>query len=217
MTAHLKIDFVSDVACPWCAVGLSALQRALDRLQGEVQADLHFQPFELNPGMGPEGEDSAEHLSRKYGLTPAQLQANQDVLTQRGAEEGFSFNLEQRRRVVNTFDAHRLLHWAELEGRQAALKMGLLRAYFSEGRDPSDHAVLADVAAAAGLDPARAREILDSQEYAETVRRQEQHYLDLGIHSVPAVIINDRHLIRGGQPAAVFEEALKKIAAGQAG
>jgi predicted DsbA family dithiol-disulfide isomerase len=213
MPSSLKIDFVSDIACPWCAVGLAALKRALAALEGKVEAELHFQPFELNPDMGPEGEDTMEHLARKYGASIEQLRANQQTIAERGAEEGFHFDLDRRTRVVNTFHAHRLLHWAGMEGRQAELKMGLFRAYFSEGRDPSNHDVLIEVAAAAGLDPARARAILAGDEFADEVREREQYYLGLGIHSVPAVIINDRHLIRGGQPAAVFKEALEQLAA----
>ncbi|MDB5797846.1 MAG: oxidoreductase [Paucimonas sp.] len=213
MTARLKIDFVSDVACPWCAVGLNALQLALQKLVGEVQADLHFQPFELNPGMGPEGQDTMEHLTQKYGGTVEQMQANQEVIARRGAEVGFAFDLERRSRVYNTFDAHRLLHWAEEEGRQLALKQGLLKAYLSEGRNPSDPEVLASLAREAGLDEARARAILASDEYAQQVREREQYYLDLGIHSVPSVIINERHLVQGGQPVEVFVSALRQLAA----
>ncbi|WP_151446617.1 DsbA family oxidoreductase [Lacisediminimonas profundi] len=213
MTVTLKIDFVSDVACPWCAVGLNALQRALERLDGEVQAELHFQPFELNPDMAPEGQDTMEHLTQKYGASEEQMQANQKVIAERGAEVGFRFNLDRRTRVYNTFDAHRLLHWAESEGRQAALKQGLLKAYFTDGRDPSSHEVLASVAREAGLDENRARAILASDEHAQEVRERERLYLGLGINSVPSVIVNDRHLIQGGQPVDVFEQALRQLAA----
>lgn len=211
-TKPLKIDFVSDVACPWCAVGLSALRGALDELKGEVQAELHFQPFELNPDMGPEGEDTMEHLARKYGASPDQLRQNQRTIAERGAQEGFTFDLDRRTRVVNTFNAHRLLHWAGLEGKQEALKMTLLRAYFTHGQDPSNTEVLAAAVTEAGLDADRARAILASNEYADEVRQAEHHFMSLGIHSVPAVIINDRHLIQGGQPKAVFADALRQLA-----
>ncbi|WP_049621014.1 DsbA family oxidoreductase [Frateuria defendens] len=215
--ANLQIDFVSDVVCPWCAVGLNALERALEDVKGELQAELHFQPFELNPGMGPAGEDIAEHLSRKYGLTPAQLKQNQDVLAERGAAVGFAFDLDKRQRTYNSFDAHRLLHWAGLEGRERELKHALLGAYFTEGQDISAHAVLAEAAAKAGLDPAQARAVLEQGRYAEEVRQQERHYQAQGIHSVPSVIVNGRYLIQGGQPPEVFAEALRKIAAEAAG
>lgn len=209
----LKIDFVSDVSCPWCAIGLISLEQAIDRLGGEVSVDLHFQPFELNPQMPPEGQDATEHLVQKYGSTPEQLAANREAIRARGAALGFTFN--PRNRVYNTFDAHRLLHWAALGGRasELALKHALLRACFTDGDDVSSHAALVRIAAGAGLDAGRARAILESDEYADAVRRQEQRYLDGGIHAVPAVIINDRHLIRGGQPVEIFEQALRRIAA----
>ena len=213
----MKIDFVSDVSCPWCAIGLHALEEALGRLGPEVQASLHFQPFELNPGMPPEGQDIAEHLAQKYGASPAQTERNREAIRQRGQAVGFTFNMAQRSRVYNTFDAHRLLHWAGLEGRQTQLKHALFKAYFTDGRNPSDHEVLAQLAGEAGLDAARAREVLASDAYAQEVREQERWYQEQGIHSVPAVIVNDRHLIQGGQPAEVFEQALRQIAAQPAG
>jgi predicted DsbA family dithiol-disulfide isomerase len=210
----VKIDFVSDVSCPWCAIALHSLEQALQRLDGEVQAELHFQPFELNPGMAPEGEDLAEHLGRKYGGSPEQFRRNHEAIRQRGEAVGFRFDLDKRKRIHNTFDAHRLLHWAGLESaeRQRALKHALLSAYFTEGRDPSDHEVLVQAAGQAGLDAGRAREVLESGAYAEEVREQERFYLDHGIHAVPAVIVNERHLIQGGQPPEVFEQALRQIA-----
>ena len=209
----LQIDFVSDVACPWCAVGLGALERAAEALRGEVELDLRFQPFELNPNMAPEGEDVDEHLQRKYGRTKEQFAEARKAIRERGAAVGFSFG--ERTRIWNTFDAHRLLHWAGLEGaaKQHALKAALLQAYHGEGRNPSDPEVLVDVAAKVGLNEARAREILESDEYAEAVRAEEQQWLAAGINSVPAVVINRRHLISGGQPPEVFEQALREIAA----
>jgi predicted DsbA family dithiol-disulfide isomerase len=211
----MKIDFVSDVSCPWCAIGLGALEQALQRLDGQVQAELHFQPFELNPKMGPGGQDIDEHLAEKYGASPAQSAANREAIRQRGETVGFRFNMGARGRIYNTFDAHRLLHWAETvsPAHQLALKKALLVAYFGEGQDPSSTEVLLAAATEAGLDAARAAEVLAGGDYTEDVREREQFYLDHGIHSVPAVIINGRHLIQGGQPAEVFEQALRQIAA----
>ncbi len=211
----LKIDFVSDVSCPWCAIGLHALEQAAKRLDGEVALDLHFQPFELNPQMGPEGQDIGEHLQQKYGATPEQSQQNREAIAARGAQLGFTFNMDRRGRIYNTFDAHRLLHWLEEEGtpeQQGALKHELFTAYFTQGENPGDHGVLLRLVAQLGLDEARARAVLASQEYAEAVREREAFYQGHGIHSVPAVIINDRHLIQGGQPVEVFEQALRQIA-----
>lgn len=218
MPQTLKIDFVSDVSCPWCAIGLSALEQALDRVKGEVQAELHFQPFELNPQMAPEGQDVAEHLTQKYGSTPAQQAQIRETIRHRGEAVGFTFRREGRGRIWNTFDAHRLLHWAGLEdaGKQHALKKALLEAHHGRGESPAAAEVLVAAAVQAGLDAARARAILASDEFAAEVREQEQYYLNAGIHSVPAVIFNDRHLVSGGQPVEVFEQAIRQIAAAQA-
>jgi predicted DsbA family dithiol-disulfide isomerase len=210
----LRIDFVSDVVCPWCAIGLAALEQALQRIGGDVQAEIHFQPFELNPHMGPEGEPTTEHLRKKYGLTDAQLAENQERIRQRGAELGFTFAKGGRSRIVNTFDSHRLLHWAGIEGQQAALKHALLSACFTDDRDVSDHDTLAAIVASIGLPEARAREILASDTYAAEVRAAEQTFQRAGITAVPAVIINQRHLISGGQPVEVFEQALREVVAG---
>ncbi|HNV80112.1 MAG TPA: DsbA family oxidoreductase [Thermomonas sp.] len=210
----MRIDFVSDVVCPWCAIGLSALEQALQRTQGEVGAEIHFQPFELNPHLPAEGEGIGEHLQRKYGMDQAQLADNQERIRARGAALGFVFDFNARSRIWNTFDAHRLLHWAGIEGGQRALKHALLQAYFSEGRNVSDRATLVDIAGAAGFDVARAQAILGSGEYADEVREAEQFFTRNGISGVPAVIIERKHLVSGGQPVEVFERALREIAAG---
>ena len=214
MSQPLHIDFVSDVACPWCAVGLASLERALQNLQGQVAVDLAFQPFELNPQMGPEGQDVTEHLTQKYGSTPEQQAQSRAGIAQRGAGVGFTFRQEGRGRVWNTFDAHRLLTWAGEQGaqQQRDLKMALLQAYHGEGRSPADHAVLADVAASVGLDRKEAEAVLASDRYAAQVREREAHFQQLGIHAVPSVIVNGRHLIQGGQPPEVFEQALRQLA-----
>jgi predicted DsbA family dithiol-disulfide isomerase len=212
MANQLKIDFVSDVSCPWCAIGLKSLETALANIKGDVAVDLHFQPFELNPKMGADGQDIVEHIAEKYGSTPADIERNRENITARGAAVGFQFNMQKRGRIYNTFDAHRLLHWAELEGKQEALKNALFTAYFTEGRNPSDHAVLIDVAQQVGLDAKRAAGIMNSDEFAADVRAREKFYTDRGIQAVPSVIINDQHLIQGGQPAEVFERALRQLA-----
>ncbi|MBY4594393.1 DsbA family oxidoreductase [Ottowia caeni] len=214
MPAPMKIDFVSDIACPWCAVGLASLQQALSRSADAVQATLHFQPFELNPDMPPGGEDVTEHLTRKYGGTPEQFERNREVIRERGAAVGFTFNPAGRGRIYNTFNAHRLLHWAGLEGpdQQLALKRALLEAYHGRSEAVEQESVLLAAVQAAGLDAARAEAILAGDEYAAEVRVAERTYQQAGISSVPAVIINDRHLISGGQPPEVFERALRQIA-----
>ncbi|MBI3382214.1 MAG: DsbA family oxidoreductase [Aquabacterium sp.] len=215
MTTALKIDFVSDVSCPWCAIGLAALELALTRLQGEVEAAVHFQPFELNPDMPSGGQDITEHLTQKYGSTPAQQAQIRDTIRQRGADVGFTFSPEGRGRIYNTFNAHRLLHWAGLAhpAQQLALKKALLQACHRDRQDMGADMVLLAAVQQAGLDVARAQAILASDEFAREVREREAFYTSHGIHSVPAVIVNNRHLISGGQPAGVFEQALRQIAA----
>lgn len=214
MAEPLRIDFVSDVSCPWCAIGLASLEQALARLP-DVPVALHFQPFELNPQLGPEGDDALGHLAAKYGISTEQARANGAAITQRGADYGFTFDLDKRRRVYNTFDAHRLLHWAGLVGAdtQRMLKQVLLRAYFAEGQDVSDHAVLARLAEAVGLDGERARAILASDAYAEDVRMHEQFFAAHGIQAVPSVILDRRLLVQGGQPPEVFEQAVRHAVA----
>jgi predicted DsbA family dithiol-disulfide isomerase len=211
----LKIDFVSDVVCPWCVVGLGGLETALEALKGEVAAEVTFQPFELNPQMEPEGENVTEHVARKYGSTPEQSAQNRAMIRQRASEVGFDMRMTEQSRIWNTFDAHRLLHWAAEYGKdkQASLKHALFTVHFTEGRNLSDAAVLADAAEAAGLDRAAALDVLLSGRYADAVRADQDLWRSRGINSVPAVIVNDKYLISGGQPAAVFEEALKRIAA----
>ena len=211
----LRIDFVSDVVCPWCAIGLAALEQALARLPDTVDVEFHVRPFELNPQIAPEGQDIAEHLTRKYGMSPEQLTAARANIQSRGTEVGFTFG--DRHRTWNTFDAHRLLHWSGIAGRQRDLKRALLQAYHADGENVSDHATLVRIAAAAGLDAERVAAILATGEYSEEVRADEQLFVRSGINSVPAIIIDQQHLISGGQPVEVFERALREILAGKAG
>ncbi|MGV2292889.1 DsbA family oxidoreductase [Trinickia sp. YCB016] len=211
MTQSLTIDFVSDVACPWCAIGLSSLQLALSRLGDAVDAQIVMHPFELNPQMGPEGQDIVDYLGKKYGRTPAQIAETQAMIRERGASVGFEFG--PRTNVYNTFDAHRLLYWAGLEGKQLPLKLALLRAYHSEGKDPSNHGVLVEAAQSVGLDAAAARDVLRNGDYADVVRAEEQKYQELGVDSVPSIIFNQRYLVTGGQPVESFEQVIQQILA----
>ena len=209
----MRIDFVSDVACPWCAVGLNSLERALEKIGADISVEIHFQPFELNPKMAAEGADAAAYLKAKYGMSDAQLAHNRGVIRDRGAAVGFAFG--ERAHVWNTFDAHRLLRWAGLQGlaQQRALKHALLQAYHGEGRNPGAQEVLLDLAAQVGLDPSEAAAVLREGRYADEVRAAESEWQQAGIQSVPAIVINQRHLISGGQPPEVFEQALRQIAA----
>lgn len=217
--APLRIDFVSDVACPWCAVGLASLQQALSKLDGSVSAELHLQPFELNPDMPFEGEDAVDHIMHKYGISEAQSEANRKTLRERAAAVGFTYNMQRGSRVWNTFDAHRLLHWAELQdsGKAVALKQALFRAYFTDNENVADRDVLVRIGNVVGLDGDEARRMLESDQYTDEVRAQERQWQQAGIHSVPAAIVNGQYLISGGQPPEVFENALREIATKTAG
>jgi predicted DsbA family dithiol-disulfide isomerase len=210
MSTPLKIDFISDVSCPWCIIGLRALDQALEHLGEEVQAQIHFQPFELNPKMVPEGQEIFEHIAEKYGSTREQYQANAENIRERGAELGFVFKPGERR-IYNTFDAHRLLHWAELEGKQQALKEALFTTYFSQHADVSSHKVLADVAQKVGLDRVRAEAVLASDQYAAQVRELEELWVTRGVSSVPTIVFNDQYAVTGGQPVDVFVGAIRQI------
>jgi len=215
MAKTLKIDFVSDVSCPWCIIGLRGVEDALQRLGGEVEADIRFHPFELNPHMPAEGQSLVEHVAQKYGSTPEQFRERRKAIRDRAAELGFTIALSpENGRVYNTFDAHRLLHWAALEGRQRQLKLALFDAYFTQCLNPADHEVLAQAAEDAGLDRNAAFDVLESGRYAEEVRSEERSWQARGINAVPAIIVNDRYLISGGQSAEIFENAFREIAAG---
>jgi predicted DsbA family dithiol-disulfide isomerase len=212
----IKIDYVSDIACPWCAVGLGGLEIALKNIGETIPVEIHFQPFELNPQMPPGGQEVFEHLMQKYGKTEAQVRATQQDIKARAAAVGYPFHPEGRKHVYNTFDAHRLLHWAGLEHSPAAqhrLKRELLITYFQLAVDLDDQNNLIAAVERAGLDTTRAKAILDSQEFKAEVRAQQQKYTSMGIHSVPSIIINDQYLLQGAQPPEAFEQALRQIAA----
>lgn len=197
--------------CPWCVVGLGNLNKALASLQDAVDVDFTFQPFELNPSMPPEGQDLSEHITEKYGITKAQSDENRAMIQARGKDVDFDFNFTEESRMRNSFDAHRLLHWAKLEGKQAELKMALFKAHFTHNQDVSDHQTLANLAASVNLDLGAAKGILENGHFADDVRQQEQFWQQNGITSVPTVIINNKYAISGGQPADVFQNAIEEI------
>ncbi|MEY3629202.1 MAG: hypothetical protein RLY91_968 [Pseudomonadota bacterium] len=212
----VKIDYVSDIACPWCAVGLGGLEQAIKKIGDAFEVEVHFQPFELNPDMPPGGQDVFEHLTQKYGKTVDQVRATQNDIKARAAAVGYPFHPEGRKHVYNTFNAHRLLHWAGLEhGPQAQhrLKRELLVTYFQLAVDLDDPQNVLAAVSRAGLDVERASEILASDEFAAEVRAQQRKYTSMGIQSVPSIIINDKYLLQGAQPAEAFEQALRQVAA----
>jgi predicted DsbA family dithiol-disulfide isomerase len=213
MTRALRIDFVSDVVCPWCVIGLKALEAALANAADAVTAEIHFQPFELNPDMAPEGENVVEHIARKYGADPERSQGSRDIIRTSAAELGFTMATTADSRIWNTFDCHRLLHWAGLEGRQAALKLALFTAHFTDQKSLADPETLVAAAVVAGLDGAAARAVLASDAYIAEVRRDQRFWREQGINAVPAIVIDGKYMITGGQPVETFERALRRIAA----
>jgi predicted DsbA family dithiol-disulfide isomerase len=211
MTKQLRIDFISDVACPWCAIALHSLEEALRRAADVVQAQIHFLPFELNPDMVAGGANIDAHLGARYGGAE-KLAEMREMVRMRGAEVGFTINQTADSRLYNTFDAHRLLHWAGTVGHQRELKHALFKANFTDNADVSDHAVLKAAAVAAGLDAEAAREVLESGRYAAEVRAIEQLWQTRGIHGVPGIIIDEQWGISGSHPPEAFEQALRQVA-----
>ena len=214
MKPTIKIDFVSDVACPWCAVGLGNLNQAMAKLGDQANFEVHFRPFELNPKMPLGGQDAIEHLTEKYGLTVEQVKANQANIRAKALQAGFEFHPEGRKRVYNTFDAHRLLHWAGQEcglAKQAALKKELLNTYFCLAIDFDDQQNLLDAVTRSGLDKDRAQEVLKNNEFSREVRDDEATYTNAGIQSVPSIILNDQFLLQGAQPPESFINAYEQL------
>ena len=214
MKPTIKIDYVSDVACPWCAVGLGNLNQAIAQLSEKANFEIHFQPFELNPNMPLGGQDAIEHLTEKYGLSIEQVQANQANIRVKALEAGFEFHPEGRKRVYNTFDAHRLLYWAGWEfgiEKQAGLKKELLNTYFCLAVNLDDQTNLLDAVTRSGLDRDRAQKVLDNNEYIREVRESEANYTKLGISSVPSIILNDQYLLQGAQPPESFVNAFERL------
>lgn len=206
----IRIDIVSDVMCPWCAVGFNSLNKALEAMAGKVQAEIHWQPFELNPGMPAEGQNMREHLMEKYGLTAEQSDQNRATIAERGAAVGFEFNFTNDMRMWNTFKAHQLLHWAGETNLplQTELKKALFAAHFQQHKDINAEEVLLEAVAMAGLDVEVAKEVLADERYVTQVRGMQQQWQEAGVRSVPAFILQEKYLISGGQPPEAFVEAI---------
>ena len=212
MTTQLRIDFISDIACPWCVIGLRNMEAALAEVGDEIAASIRFEPFELNPDMAEGGMDRAAYFAEKYRLPADEAKRRGGAIREAAEATGFAMNTGEGFRIYNTFDCHRLLHWALGEGRQRALKHALFEAYFTDNRDISDADVLAEVAAGVGLDEGRAREILAGDEFADVVRTEEQEARRNGVQSVPTIIVAGEYVINGAQPPEIFMRAFRHIA-----
>lgn len=212
MATQLKIDFISDISCPWCVVGLRNMEAALANIGDDIETYVRFEPFELNPDMPQEGMDRATYFATKYQISSDEAKQRGGEIRARAEEAGFTMNTGEGFRVYNTFDAHRLLEWAMEEGKQRALKHALFDAYFTDGKNMGDHESLAQIAESVGLNGAKAREILAGDDYAGHVRQSQSHQRGRGVQSVPTIIVNGEYVINGGQPPAIFEKAFRHIA-----
>jgi len=214
MKPTIKIDFVSDIGCPWCAVGLGTLEQAIEHLKDQADFEIRFEPFELNPQMQLGGENAIEYLSKKYGLSEQQVLANQIEIRKRAAAAGFNFHPDGRKKIYNTFDAHRLLYWAGQEhglASQLRLKKEFFNTYFCLAANFDDRNHLLDAVRRAGLDPDKASKVLEGGLYSEEVRARETHFTNQGINAVPSLILNGQYLLQGAQPLETIEASLKSL------
>ena len=207
----LQVDIVSDVVCPWCIIGYKQLQKALDILAGQFDVTIRWHPFELNPRMPEGGQNLREHLSQKYGSTIEQSKAAKARLMTLGESLGFTFDYFDEMRMVNTFRAHQLLHWAGEQGRQTELKLELFDAFFSFRQDVSDVQVLAAAAGRVGLSVTEALKVAEDGRYAQAVREEQQTWLDKEVHAVPTFLFNRKYMVPGAQEAETFVRVLNKI------
>ena len=209
-TKKLQIDIISDVMCPWCIVGYRRLEQALSQFNN-IDVNIQWHPFELNPTMGPEGQNLGEHIAEKYGSSPEQSAQNRQQLTQIGADLGFEFNFSDSSRIYNTLLAHQLLYWAAESGKQTELKLTLFSSYFTEQKNPDDIEVLIEAATKVGLDADEARAVLTDKRYEKAVKQQEQLWINRGIQAVPAIVFNQQYLISGAQEPATIAELITKL------
>ena len=212
----LRIDIVSDVVCPWCIIGLKQVEKAFGLVGRDLGVETHWHPFQLNPNMPPEGEDTAEHIARKYGSTPEQSRANRQRLSDIGDSVGFAFNYGEGMRIYNTFNAHKLLTIFGSERgwkAQTDLKIALFKAYFQDRRDVSDTEVLCDIAEAQGMDRAVAAAWIADAALTESVRAEMAHWMDQNITGVPAIIFDQKFMVPGAQSAETFADVISKVLA----
>lgn len=208
-TEPLRIDIISDVMCPWCIIGYRQLAKALQ--ETDTAHEIHWHPFELNPEMPPEGQDGFEHIAEKYGSTRAQSEESRARMTELGADLGFDFRWAEGFRMHNTFNAHQLLHWADEQGRKHDLKQAMFSAHFTDRRNLSDNAVLADIAGEIGLDRDEALAVLTDQRYAQSVRNAEKFWVQQGIQGVPALVLDRKYLVTGAQGVDNYTNILHEL------
>lgn len=208
----LQIDIVSDIACPWCAIGYARLEKAMDALKNDMDFTLEWHAFELNPDPSGDGEPILPALSRKYGRSEDEMKASQAQMMEIARGLGLNFEKLQERYTRNTFDAHRLVKWAGEQDKQTEMKMAFFEAYFGRAENISNPDVLVNCVEAIGLDGGKAREVLASDLYADTVRQDEAQYQQAGVSAVPAYIINQKYLVSGAQEPETLVKAFREIA-----
>ncbi|WP_298448787.1 DsbA family oxidoreductase [uncultured Marinobacter sp.] len=209
----MSIDIVSDIACPWCAIGYARLERAMEQLAPEYEFEVQWHAFELNPDSSGDGEPILPALARKYGRSEDELRATQNQMMTVATDLGLNFEKIQERLVCNTFDAHRLVKWAGEQGQQTAMKQALFTAYFGKAENVSDHVVLIKCVESLGLDSAKAKAVLESDQYAAAVREDEAKYQQAGVTGVPAYVVNGKYLISGAQEPETLVQAFQEIGA----
>ncbi|CZF81071.1 DSBA-like thioredoxin domain protein [Grimontia celer] len=211
MTDKIKIDIVSDVVCPWCIIGYKRLEKAIDELGMQENIELEWQPFQLNPHVGSEGENLREHLMGKYGMSREDSDRNRQNLTNLGQELGFQFTFFDEMKTLNTRDAHILLEYAKEQGKQTALKLRLFDAYFSEKQDISNRDTLAKLLEESGLSAEEGIAKLEDAKAAKSFADAQNYWRGLGVSSVPTIVFNRESAVTGAQPVDVLKQILKEM------
>ena len=216
----VAVDIWSDVMCPWCAVGYTQFAKAVNELDGELDIEVRWMPFELNPDLPPEGKSQDRHLAEVYGRSPEEVTAMRAQMQAIAARTGFAMDYTGEGEAPpammwNTFEAHKLLRWAladqGLEA-QTRLKVALLKAHFQQRRNVSDRAVLLDIAEAEGFDRAKAAEALADEALTIATRVEEERGRRAGINSVPSFVVNGQYLIQGAREPEDYAQMLRRVA-----
>lgn len=205
----IKLDIISDPICPWCFIGKSYLDRALEA-HPDHPFEIEWHPFQLNPDMPMEGMDRRAYLEAKFGGKEGAVSAYLPV-QEHAAKAGITINFDNIMRTPNTLDAHRVIHWAGLEGRQTPIVSALFKAYFVDGQDIGDKAVLAEIAATAGLDKQMVAHLLGTDADIEDIRNRDAHARERGVQGVPCFIIANQHVLSGAQPPELWGKVIDEI------
>lgn len=205
---HVKVEMIHDLVCSWCPIGYNNLKGAADSLSNRIETDILFLPFELNPEMPAEGEDIAHLMHRRMGMGEQQIKNYRKNLISVGEAAGVHFDFSKRTHYYNTRVGHLVMHWAESKGKQLELNEALIPAYFSEGKNIGDMRVLNDILSSIGLDGDEARQALHQDAFSQSFKIKQQRVATLGVRSIPAFIVNDKHLVSGSNSVEFFKEML---------